>query len=220
MFRLNKPVFMVAATLFAAGFPLSTASAMMPAARSAPAAVSDAPAALLHKVGMQTIGGAYIPGPSATPGAVTGQNGHRPRAGHGMHRRGGWFAGKRWFSHRKWFAGKPRRAAGGIGPVRPELLHGGAAHKGAVALTGKHATTARPGRIAGNNRKSGVTLPQKALKQLVRDSYPVSLKPTPRIRHVKNHRQHVRRSAANTHVRWSIRGKQRNAALVPYIRRY
>lgn len=219
MFRLNKSVLMVAATLFAAGFPLSDASAMMPAARSAPAAVADAPAALVHKAGMQTIGGAYMPGPSATPGAVTGQHGHRPRAGHGAHRRGGWFAGKRWFNNRKRFAGKPRRAAGGIGPVRPGL-HGGAAHKGAVALTGKAGSPARPGRIAGNNRKSGVTLPQKALKQLVRDSYPVSLKPAPRIRHVKRHHQHVRRPVGNAHVRWSVRGKQRNAALVPYIRRY
>lgn len=219
MFRLNKAVFMVAATLLAAGFPLSTASATMPAARSAPAAVADAPAALVHKTGMQTIGGAYRPGPSTTPGAITGQYGHRPRAGHGAHRRGGWFAGKRWFGHRTWFAGKPRRAAGGIGPVRPGL-RGTAAHRGAVAFTGKTGSSARPGRIAGNNRKSGVTLPQKALKQLVRDSYPVSLKPTPRIRHVKRHRQHVRRPVGNTHVRWSVRGKQRNAALVPYIRRY
>lgn len=219
MFRLNKTVFMVAATLFAAGFPVCTASAMTPAARSAPAAVADASAVLVHKAGMQTIGGAYIPGPSATPGAVTGQHGHRPRAGHGAHRHDGWFAGKRWFSHRKWFAGKQRRAAGGIGPVKPGL-RGAAAHKGAVALTGKHAISARPGRIAGTNRQSGVTLQQKALKQLVRDSYPVALKPAPRIRHIKHHRQHVHRPAAGSHVRWSIRGKQRNAALSAHIRRY
>jgi len=219
MVRLGKSVFMVASALFVACFQVPAVSAMAPAARSAPAAVADGSAALVHRAGMQVIGGAYVPATSSRPGAITGQYGHRPRAGHGAHRRGGWFAGKRWFSHRKWFAGNQRRAAGSIGPIKPGVT-GPAAQNGKVALTGKPPATARLGRIAGTNRKSGVTLQQKALKQLVRDSYPVSLKPTPRIRHVKRHRQHVRRPAAGSHVRWSNRGKLRNTALSAYIRRY
>lgn len=219
MFRLGKTAFMVAATLIAACFHVPAVAAMMPAARSAPAVVVEGAATLVHKTGMQVIGGAYRPSAASRPGAITGQYGHRPRAGHGAHRHGGWFAGKRWFGHRKWFAGKPRRAAGRIGPVKP-ALGGGGVHQGAVALTGKSDSSARPGRIAGSNRKSGVTLQQKALKKLVRDSYPVTLKPTPRIRHVKRHHQHLRRPAASSHVRWSSRGKQRNTALSAYIRRY
>ena len=217
MFLSCKSVLKVVLVVMAASLPFSAAMAKTAAVRGLNDAVMTPEMSLVHKTGMRPIAGAYRPSRPAGSGMISGQHGHGFVHGYRQRHHGGsWFAGRSWFGHHSWFNGKPHRHSSR--PLRPTASQTAAVPEAALPAA-KFGKPSQRGEISANPR-AGVTLQDKAYRALIRATYPVALKPAPRIRHVNRHQKRHLHAASRPHVRWSSKSGRRNTAMAPYIRRY
>lgn len=161
---------------------------------------------------------------------------------------GRWFGGRKWFnsrgrfsSNRGWFTGRSWfNKSGRSGPssyrkqrpIARRNLEAPSHNKFGVAKNSPSykSSQKRPGRIEGPRPGAGATLSDLALRKLIKESYPVALRPKPRIRHfkrpgkIKSHdkRSYKRHAVSGTNTGYGGRIKRKGAlgGMRPYIRRF
>jgi hypothetical protein len=159
-----------------------------------------------------------------------------------------WFGGRKWFnsrgrfsSNRGWFTGRSwfnKSGRNGLSsyrrqrPIARRNLEAPSHNKFGVAKNSPNykSSLKRPGRIKGPSPGAGATLSDLALRKLIKESYPVALRPKPRIRHFKksskfkshNKRSYKRHAVSGTNPGYGGRIKQKGSlgGMSPYILRF
>jgi hypothetical protein len=245
MKSFHRVIFSVFAVLISAPLASVDTSAMVidvrPIAIYA-AQASDAVLVPMTRVGNRMLG----PARSYRRGSIEGPRRRGGRAITGS--TGRWFGGRKWFSsrgrftrNRGWFTGrtwfnKPRRQ--GVSNYRKQ---GSISRRNLEGLSHRNRSVANrtadlsalprdPGRVLGSRSGAGVTLSDRALRRLIRKSYPVALPIKPRIRHFKKQakiKSHAKRSykrygvsRRNEIYDSRIRRRGSLGSMSPYVRHY